>query len=181
MTTLLSLFFSASLAAAPVDAAKVQQYLFDTARAGDTALVRELLGAGASIDARNAEGYTALILAAYNGRAETVDALLAAGADPDVGDKRGNTALMGAIFKGEEAIARKLLADPRTNADARNKAGQTAAMFAALFGKDSLVDALAARGADFAAADAAGQTPHGLALQQGNQVLARKIEALMSH
>lgn len=175
---LFNFVLAASLAATPMDAAKVQQYLFDTARAGDATLVKELVGAGASIDACNGDGYTALILAAYNGRMDAMNALLAAGADPNLGDKRGNTALMGAIFKGEEAIARRLLADPRTNADARNNAGQTAAMFAALFGKEALVDALAARGADFSVADAAGQTPHGLALQQGNDALAKKIEAL---
>lgn len=169
---------AAAATSASIDADKVQDYLFETARAGDASLVVELVGAGARVDARNGDGYTALILAAYNGRAASVDALLAAGADPNVGDKRGNTALMGAIFKGEEAIVLRLLREPRTAVDARNAAGQTAAMFAALFGKGAVIDALAARGADFSVADAAGQTAQKLALQQGNERLAARIGEL---
>lgn len=176
-----------SLLAAPVwaqastttlDAAKVQQYLFDAARAGQSDLVADLLKAGAAIDAANSAGHTALILAAYNGRLHTADALLKAGADPNLGDRRGNTALMGAIFKGEEALVQRLLADARTRVDTRNGAGQTAAMFAALFGKRSVIEQLAARGADFSLADAAGQTAQKLALQQGNSELAAYLQQL---
>ncbi|HSX60865.1 MAG TPA: ankyrin repeat domain-containing protein [Tahibacter sp.] len=158
--------------------AQSQTYLFDASRAGRTELVLDLVKAGTPIDATDASGYTALILAAYNGKRDTVDALLRAGADPNVGDRRGNTALMGAIFKGEEAIVLRLLDDARTQVDARNRAGQTAAMFAALFGKQSVIDRLAARGADLGAADAAGQTPQKLAQQQGNAALAQHIAEL---
>ncbi|MBL8299657.1 MAG: ankyrin repeat domain-containing protein [Rhodanobacteraceae bacterium] len=157
---------------------QAQEYLFDAARAGRSELVTDLLKAGTPIDATNAAGYSALILAAYSGRLDTVDTLLRAGANPDLGDGRGNTALMGAIFKGEEAVALRLLADPRTTVDARNRAGQTAAMFAALFGRQRLIDELAARGADLGAADAAGMTPLKLAQQQGNAALAQRIGEL---
>lgn len=162
----------------PLDAAQVQQYLFDAARTGENELVADLLKAGAAIDAGNSAGHTPLILAAYNGRLATVDALLRAGADPNRGDKRGNTALMGAIFKGEEAIVQRLLADPRTAVDTRNGAGQTAAMFAALFGKRAVIEQLSARGADFSLADAAGQTAQKLARQQGNAELADYLGGL---
>ncbi|TDR41143.1 hypothetical protein DFR29_11155 [Tahibacter aquaticus] len=161
-----------------LDAASVQHYLFDAARAGKTDLVADLLKAGAPVDAANGAGHTALILAVYNGRLDTADTLLKAGADPNLGDRRGNTALMGAIFKGEESLVQRLLADPRTRVDARNGAGQTAAMFAALFGKRSVIEQLAARGADFALADAAGQTAQKLALQQGNGELAAYLQQL---
>lgn len=159
----------------------VQNYLFDAARAGQTELVADLLKAGAAIDAANAAGHSALILAAYSGRLATVDALLRAGADPNRGDARGNTALMGAIFKGEETVVLRLLDDPRTAVDARNGAGQTAAMFAALFGKRSVIEKLAARGADLGLADAAGQTAQKLALQQGDATLAARIAELATH
>lgn len=162
----------------PLSAEKAQQYLWDAARAGETALVTDLLKAGAAVDAGNASGHTALILAAYNGHAATVAALLKAGADPNIGDKRGNTALMGAIFKNEPAVIETLLAEPRTQVNARNGAGQTAAMFAALFGKQELLEKLAARGADLKLADAAGQTAQRLAQQQGNAALALRIEEL---
>lgn len=162
----------------PLSVEKMQQYLLDAARAGETTLVADLLKAGAAIDAGNTSGHNALILAAYNGHADTVAALLKAGADPNVGDKRGNTALMGAIFKNEPGVIETLLAEPRTQVNARNGAQQTAAMFAALFGKQELLEKLAARGADLTLADAAGQTAAQLAQQQGNAALALRIVEL---
>jgi len=159
---------------------KIQATLFDAARAGDAALVADLVRAGARVDARNDAGYSAFVLAAYNGRADAVGALLAAGADPNLGDRRGNTALMGAIFKGEDAIALRLVAEPRVDVDARNGAGQTAAMFAAMFGRAAVVDALLVRGANFALADAGGNTPERLARGQGNDALAARIAAAVA-
>lgn len=185
LTSLLLAFAMAAPMPAVADPAaptldKVQTYLFDAARAGNAGLIADLVRAGGRVDARNDAGYSAFVLAAYNGRGDAVAALLAAGADPNLGDKRGNTALMGAIFKGEEAIALRLIAEPRVDVDARNGAGQTAAMFAALFGRPAVVDALALRGADFKRADAAGQTAEALARQQGNDVLAARIAALVA-
>jgi ankyrin repeat protein len=171
--------------AAPVSATTAVQggdlnrYLFDAARSGDTDVLKSLLARGVPVDARDERGSTALILAAYYGHADAVRALLAAGAAPDLGDSaRGNTALMGALFKGEIECARLLLADPRSDVDARNAAGQTAAMFAALFGRAELVEALAARDADFAVTDASGATAETLARGQGNAALADRLLVL---
>jgi len=91
-----------------------------------------------------------------------VERLLAAGADACVQDKRGNTALMGAIFKGEVQIARRLLSTD-CSPDQRNGAGQTAAMYAGLFKRVELLDALKAKGADMDAADPLGNTAANLA------------------
>jgi|GEM_PF-66680 len=157
----------------------LSRYLFDAARAGDVEVLRSLLARGAQVDARDERGSTALILAAYHGKTDAVETLLDAGASPNLGDSaRGNTALMGALFKGETESARRLLADPRTDVNARNAAGQTAAMFAALFGRAELVEALAARQADFALADAGGATAETLARTQGNAVLADRLAVL---
>ncbi|WP_368564601.1 ankyrin repeat domain-containing protein [Pseudoxanthomonas sp. UTMC 1351] len=158
----------------------LQPYLFDAARTGDAQLLSELIARGSEIDAHDVQGNTALILAAYHGRLVALDVLLQAGADLNLADVRGNTALMGALFKGETAIANRLLADPRTDVNTRNHAGQTAAMFAALFGRDTLLEALAARGADLAMADARGATAEVLARQQGNGLLADRIAQLLA-
>lgn len=158
----------------------LQPYLFDAARAGDAQLLSELIARGSEIDARDAQGNTALILAAYHGRLEALDTLLQAGTNPNLADARGNTALMGALFKGETAIAKRLLVDPRTDVDVRNHAGQTAAMFAALFGRGELLEALAARGADLAITDTRGSTAEALARQQGNEPLAERIAQLLA-
>lgn len=64
-------------------------------------------------------------------------------------------ALMGAIFKGEVQIARTLLA-ANCSPDQRNGAGQTAAMYAGLFKRVELLDALKAKGADMNAEDPLG-------------------------
>lgn len=165
--------------AASLEAGSLKTYLFDAARAGDVEVLRALIARGVEIDARDELGSTALILAAYHGKTDAVQALLAAGAAPNLGDSaRGNTALMGALFKGEIEVARRLLADPRTDVNIRNGAGQTAAMFATLFDRADLVDALVERGADFTAADATGETAEGLARKQGNEALAQRIVGL---
>ena len=144
---------------------QLDTYLFDAARAGDTAILAEFIANGYDLDRQDAKGYTALILAAYNGHKAAVSQLLAAGANPCVEDKRGNTALLGAIFKGEVAIARLLMAaDCATNH--RNHAGQTPAMYAALFQRAEILEELRRRGADMDARDAAGNTLQGLARGQ---------------
>jgi ankyrin repeat protein len=64
---------------------------------------------------------------------------------------------MGAIFKAEVSIAKTLItADCQP--DQPNHNGQTAAMYAALFGRDELLKALAARGANLDQADLLGNT-----------------------
>lgn len=134
---------------------QLRDYLFDAARRGDQAMLDEFIAAGFDLDSRDAKGYTALILSAYHGHAAAVEQLLAAGADPCAQDERGNTALMGAIFKGEVQIARRLLAT-ECAANQRNHAGQTPAMYAALFQRLDILEALAEQGADLAATDAMG-------------------------
>ncbi len=142
--------------------AQLRDYFFSAARFGDNEMLDEFSQAGFDLNSADDKGYTALILAAYNGHADTVEQLLAAGADACVKDKRGNTALMGAIFKGELRIAKRLLATD-CNPDQRNAAGQTPAMYAALFQREALLDALRERGADLDATDLLGNSVESLA------------------
>ena len=136
---------------------QLQDYYFDAARRGDVEMLKTFIEAGYSLSTVDDKGYTALILAAYHGQGPAVEQLLAAGADACVQDKRGNTALMGAIFKGELKIAQRLLGAD-CNPDQRNGAGQTAAMFAGLFQRVELLDALKAKGADLNAEDPVGNS-----------------------
>ncbi len=142
--------------------AQLQDYYFDAARRGDVEMLNTFIESGYGLNAQDDKGYTALILAAYHGQGPAVERLLAAGADACVQDKRGNTALMGAIFKGELRIARRLLGTA-CNPDQRNGAGQTAAMYAGLFKRVELLDALKARGADLEAEDPLGNSATRLA------------------
>ena len=151
------------------------ELLHDAARGGRNDVIPALLAAGVDIEAADARGHTALILASYNGQADTTTLLLGHGARPD-GDPavRANTALMGVAFKGYTAIARTLI-DSGAEIDRRNGVGQTALMMAALFGQTEIVDLLLAAGADRDAVDDAGNSPRSLALAQGNSAMATHL------
>lgn len=130
-----------------VDAiATLGPYYFAAARVGDGEVLQEFLRAGFPVNLQNAQSYTALMIAAYNGQPQVVDLLLDAGADACIEDKRGNTALMGAIVKGELRIARRLL-EADCDPNHQNRAGQTPAMYATVFGRGELLQALQRRGA----------------------------------
>lgn len=133
---------------------RVQELLFEAARLGRDDLIPVLLEAGADIEAADAKGHTALVLATYNGFETTAELLLGHGADPN-GTTTSGSPLMGVAFKGHIAIARRLLAagaDPNL----RNAAGQTAVMMGALFDRREIVALLLDAGADGDAVDAAG-------------------------
>src|ERR1035441_5142575 len=66
--------------------------LLDAAAKGATAKVEQLLAKGASLEAKDKNGRTALMLAAQHGHAETVRVLLEKGASADDRDARGYTA-----------------------------------------------------------------------------------------
>lgn len=113
---------------------RAEPTLWSAARDNDVRELARLLDAGAELEARDARGYSALMLAAYSGQLEATQYLLARGADPNTSDAAGNSALMGAAFKGDVAIARALLAAGADLA-ARNTAGLDAAGFARQFGR----------------------------------------------
>src|SRR5690606_41170227 len=71
--------------------AQLRDYFFNAARFGDNEMLDEFIQAGFDLNAADDKGYSALILAAYNGHADAVEQLLGAGADACAEDKRGNT------------------------------------------------------------------------------------------
>ena len=71
-------------------------------RAGDVDEIRESLAAGAPVDGRDANGTTALMMAAANGHVEAMQVLLSAGADINATNERENTSLHWAVFTGQE-------------------------------------------------------------------------------
>ncbi|QIG78390.1 ankyrin repeat domain-containing protein [Stakelama tenebrarum] len=148
---------------------------FDAATLGDADTIAALLRAGADIEARDERGYTALILASYNGHEAATHTLVSAGARLDGGDgEGGNTALMGVAFKGHVEIAR-LLIDAGADVNARNADGQTALMTAAMFDRKEIVDLLLRQGADPTIEDGAGNSAMSLAAMQGNIAMAERM------
>jgi hypothetical protein len=78
------------------------------ADSGDMQKLRVLLDQQVDIEARDASGRTALMLATLRGRAAAVDALLASGADPNAADASGATPLQAAVANDQQAIAAAL-------------------------------------------------------------------------
>ena len=94
--------------AAPVPASPPAQVdpdaLRQAAAAGDLTALRAQLASGGDIDARDAQGRTALMLATVGGQADAVAVLLAHGADPSAADAHGTTPLRAAVAADERAI-----------------------------------------------------------------------------
>lgn len=107
---------------------------FRYAREGALADLQAIDWTRSDIDAKNAKGHSALMLAAYHGHTPVVRYLLGCGAHPDSADRGGGTVLMGAAFKGDIEVVR-LLVQYGADVAARNAKGQTASDFAHLFGR----------------------------------------------
>lgn len=154
---------------------RLVELFFDAARTGRDDMVPALLHAGVDIEATDARGHSALVLACYNGQEGAARALLDAGAAPDGRpDHPGHSALMGVAFKGFPTIAR-LLIERGADTNRQSASGQTALMMAALVDRGEIVDLLIAHGADPALADAQGNTAASLAAGQGNAALAERL------
>ena len=149
------------------------------ARYGELAEVSELLAAGVAADAADAEGRTALFLAAANGHAAVVQLLLANGA------VRGAAADVLRAARRRVAIARRsaltggaqpwrwLAQDAR-----RAKAdGSTPLHWACLNGQAEVAQLLLAAGASVTALNAAARTPYDEALQSASQATLDALAA----
>jgi ankyrin repeat protein len=165
---LFSVTSAKSIRTKPPTSAQLNDLLYNAARRGDVAEIKQLLQhPQLDINAQNGKGYTALILATYDDHLDAARALLDAGANPDLQDASGNSALMGVSFKGYANIAR-LLIERGAALNLTNGNGGTALMFATLFGRNELVKLLLDAGADAFLRDARGLTALHLAGQQGN-------------
>ena len=120
--------------------------LIEAVRAGDTAAVRALLDRGADVDARAADGATALHWAAYADDLAITGLLLDAGADVAARNRAGVTPLSLAAAGADAALVARLIeagADP----DERLAGGETPLMMAARTGRVDVLAVLLDRGA----------------------------------
>ncbi|MCY9843412.1 ankyrin repeat domain-containing protein [Vibrio caribbeanicus] len=141
----LSIILSFNLLAAETQVEKEYQDLvelfFDAARMGNNEVLETFVPQGFPIDQRNNQSYTALMVAAYGGKEESVSLLLDLGANACLQDKRGNTALMGELIKREIAIAKDLY-QADCSPELRNKAGLNLAEFAKIYGQSEVLQSL---------------------------------------
>ena len=153
MTARLAVFALALLGTA---ASAAEQSLLEAAEAGDRAAALAALKAGDDVDARGADGTTALIWAAYNGDAELAERLIAAGADLDVKNEFGTTALLEAAGGGYTAVVAALLARG-AEPNLPNPEGETPLMAVARTGNVEAAKLLLDAGADVNAIELWGQ------------------------
>ena len=124
-----------------------EQLLILEAKRGDNAAVRRLLDQGVDVNAKNADGWSALIFMAGWGETGLVQMLLDKGAAVNAQLASGRTALMAAAEGGHTSVLQALL---DRGADVNTKAvdGRTALMLAARDGEITAVQALMKQGAD---------------------------------
>ncbi len=84
--------------------------LMRASRLGDTAIVAELLAAGADVNISNQDGNAALWLACFSNNAALIDLLIAHGANIDHQNDNGATCLMYCASAGKAQITALLLA-----------------------------------------------------------------------
>ncbi|MDO8989626.1 MAG: ankyrin repeat domain-containing protein [Sideroxyarcus sp.] len=136
--------------------------LIDAVRTGDSAAVRQLLAAGANANARDGEGATLLMLAAYKGDLDMVKTLIAGGADVNACDERGWAPLAKSVYNAELkrgfADVAQVLIDAGANVEAPIGYGVRPLMLAAGYGETAVVEVLLQAGADVLAKNEGGFT-----------------------
>lgn len=98
--------------------------------------------------------------------------LLAHGADPNVRYRNGQPALMRAVVDGAWKVFDVLAANPRTDVNAENPAGETPLMYLAIAGQTDRARALMARGAQV---NRLGWTPLHYAASKGQLAMAQLL------
>src|SRR5208282_4649887 len=143
---------------------------------GDRRHVKELLAAAADVNAKRANGATALMIASEKGHMDVVQALLAARADVNVKGGAGVTALMIASQNGHLEVVRALLA-AMAEVNAKEGRGVTALFLASQKGHLDVVRALLAAKAEVNAKRDDGTTALIKASQNGHLEVVQALLA----
>lgn len=155
--------------------------LVEAAALGDEGRVRALAARGPNALAeRSSDGWTALHLAAFFGRAGAVGALIAAGADVEArsANYMENTPLCAAIAGATDTATITALLAAGADASARAAAGVRPIHLAASRGAESVVRALIDRGARADAATDEGRTAAQFAAERGHPAVAALLDSM---
>jgi 26S proteasome non-ATPase regulatory subunit 10 len=150
-----------------------QEDLTTTATDGNTAMVTDLLRAGASVNTPDELGCTPLQYACGNGHLDTAKLLLAEGADLQE-PTGGSTALITAVQHNHQDVA-LLLIQSGADIDALDKDTRTAVHRACEEKRPDMLTLLLQHGADINLADKHGNTPLHLACMTGDEQIARRL------
>ena len=152
--------------------------LMYSAKAGDVDTLRLLLHSGAEVDFQDTQGYTALMMAAINGRQKIVEALLEHGKCAiNVQNKWGHTALHDSAKKGHLGIV-ALLCFQGAGVDTKDRWMNTPLMYATLHGRSSVAAFLLESKCDVNAMNKGSRTALHTASQNGHP---RIVELLLTY
>ncbi|KAK1943877.1 putative protein S-acyltransferase 23 [Phytophthora citrophthora] len=140
------------------------------------ACATSLIDSGASLDAMNSSGMTAIHYAASTGNAAFVSLLVSRGADVSQTDSRGATALHWAVFEGFQYTA-MLLVGYGANQKICDSEKQTPLMIASALGDAFLAKQLVVEGAPVNAKDKHGRTAMDIAKQGAHFDTANALKA----
>jgi ankyrin repeat protein len=138
-------------------AGDLENKLIQAVKTRNADVVRALLDQGASVNAKDKNGTTALDSAAIKGKVDVVRLLLDRGADVSAKNNFGWTPLICAVMFGKVDIARLLL-DKGAGVNAKDNNGFTALRWAAREGHADIARLLLNKGADVNAKDRYGNT-----------------------
>jgi ankyrin repeat protein len=124
-----------------------EEELIAAARRGDGTVARAAIEDGVDVNARAADGTTALHWAVYRDDVGLIERLIAAGADVAAANEFGSTPLADAATVGNAAVLRALLV-AGAEVDASGADGQTALMVVARSGNTAAAEALLEHGAN---------------------------------
>ncbi|GHV40077.1 hypothetical protein FACS1894187_20640 [Synergistales bacterium] len=149
------LFMSAGIGGAAIST----QEFADLCKKGTPDKVKAAINGGADVNAKNSDGWTALMVAAQNNpNPEVIATLLKNGADVNAKNSDGWTALMFAAQNNPNPEVIALLLERGADVNAKNIIGWTALMLAAANNPNpKVVAALLKNGADAQAIDYAGR------------------------
>jgi ankyrin repeat protein len=152
----------------PGESQGVENEYFRSIEANDVARVKSLLDLGVTMECRNAQSNTGLILAAMKGFCEIVNCFLNAGAAGHVNlsNDDGFTALQYAAKLGDKDIVLCLL-NHRADVDAKNKFHQTPVMLSARNGHSDVTGMLVEAGASIERTDKGGRNALMMAARNG--------------
>ena len=144
--------------------------LQSAAQAGDIEQVQAHIGAGADVNGLDAEGNTALHLAAFARHLDVVKMLLAAGANANAQDAQGWTPIFKAAYNHEMdcgfAPVAQALVEAGADVNHRIFYGLTPLMLAAGGGEAAVCEVLLNAGAEVKAANEGGRTALAMAKER---------------
>ena len=115
--------------------------IFEASEKGNIERVRELIAAGAKLEAKDQDSKTPLHWAAYKGNQEVVKALVDAGANLEAKNQGGRTPLHVAAYHGHQEIVQVLIA-AGANLGVRDQYGRTSLRIANGRGHQTIVDGI---------------------------------------